>query len=181
MLNTIIGGLIALTSGIVVGILTPTINSRIQNKKIIQKQFLRLCSILYLIKNNLSNYLKQEIFIDVLGENESGEEEIKRLENLSRQINFNIDDLYQVQQEIITNFTDEINSIALIYEKLDDIDNFIWSKKMNFNNDKEISDSKSSDDYSIALNNMLELYLIPKIESLITLNQDKLKIENIKR
>lgn len=49
---------------------------------------------------------------------------------------------------------------------------------MHFNDEKAIFDQESSDDYSNKLNNMIEKTLIPKLESLITLNQNILRIKN---
>ena len=139
---------------------------------------MKLGSTLYLLKNNLSNYLNQHIYIDIVGEDESGVEETHRLRSLSEQMNSNIDNLYQIQQELITYFNTDLSSISLIYKKLDEIDSLIWSKKMHFNDEKAIFDQGSSDDYSNKLNNMIEKTLIPKLESLITLNQNILRIKN---
>ncbi len=136
---------------------------------------MKLSSTLYLLKNNLSNYLNQHIYIDITGDDEAVIKDTERLRSLSDKVNLNIDNIYQIQQELITHFKTELSSISLIYKNLDELDNFIWSQKMYFNNDKEIFDQESSDEYSINLNNMIEKTLIPKIESLVTLNQKILK------
>lgn len=86
---------------------------------------MKLGSTLYLLKNNLSNYLNQHIYIDIVGEDESGVEETHRLRSLSEQMNSNIDNLYQIQQELITYFNTNLSSISLIYKKLDEIDSLI--------------------------------------------------------
>lgn len=178
MLDTIIGGLIALISVLVGGIFIPMINSRIQTRKIINQQLMKLSSTLYLLKNNLSNYLNKSIYIDLIGEDEAGVEEAQRLRRWSEKVNSNIDNLYQIQQELITHLNTAFSSIPIIYKKLDELDSFIWSKKIYFNNDKVIFDQESSDEYLINLNKMIEETLIPKIESLITLNQNILRTNN---
>lgn len=181
MINTIIGGLIALISGIAIGIMTPTINSNIKKRELVGQQILKLSSILYLIKNNLVNYLSSHIYIDIIGEDEAGKEEVQKLKKLNKQIIINLDTLNQIQQELILNFRNETSSIPLIYEKIDEIEHFIWRQKINFNNNKAIYDQESSDEYSCQLDKMIRDDFIPKIESLIELNRKILKLKSTKR
>ena len=180
MINTIIGGLIALISGIAIGILTPSINSNIKKREIVNQQMLKLISIQYLLKNNLVNYLNSHIYIDTIGEIEAGKEEVRKFNKLNKQINSNLDSLYQIQQEIILSFKNETRAISLIYEKLDELEHFIWSQKINFNSHKAIFDQESSVDYSSQLDKMIHENFIPKIESLVELNSRILKTRSTK-
>ncbi len=183
MINTIIGGLIALISGVTVGILTPSFNYRIKNQKVINQKILELISILYLLRNNLSSYLIQDIYINTLGKVEAGENETQKLRTLNEQLDFNINTLYQTQQEAITLFKSKTSlaktssNISLIYDKLKELENFIWSHKLYFNNQKSIFDQESSDEYSNILNKMLLESLTPKLECIIELNQQGLGIK----
>ena len=171
MNDAIIGGLIALISAIVIGIFTPYINSRVQKKNIINKQILKLISILYLLKNNLNNYLNQQIYIESLGELEAGKIEIEKLEKLNKKIIDNTNYLYIAQNEIILNFKKKESLIPLIYAEIDTLEHFIWSQKMYYNTNKTIYNQESSDEYSIQLEKMMLEIFIPKIESIIKLNK----------
>jgi hypothetical protein len=178
MLNTIVGGLMVLITAIVVAIFTTAFNYRFQSKKSICKQLLMLISILYLLRSSLSNYLNFKIYSDILGEDELDLEETRRIKTLNEQIYSNIDNLYQIQQEIIGYFKDEFSSVSLIYDKLDKIEHFIWYQKMHFNDNKVVHDNQSSEEYSNELEIMLDKNLAPKIESLIALNLTILKIKS---
>ncbi len=177
MIETLIGGFIAITSGIVIGILTPSINSRIKKRNLLMQEMLKLISTLYLLKNNLVNYLNQDIYIDILGEFEAGKKEIDKLKNIDNHITNNIESLYLIQQEIILNFKNEPSSISLIYGKIDELEHLIWQQKRTFNIQKDIIDQESSDDYSKQLDKMIIEKLVPIIESIIELNKRTLKIK----
>lgn len=175
MLNTLLGGFIAITSGVIIGILTPSINSRIQDKKVSQRQLLNLMSALYLLRNNLINYLHQDIFMRQVGEIEAGETEVKKMGKLSAQIDENLSSVYRIQLETITNFKEAAFEIRSIFDLLDDLENFIWIQKLQYNSDKVIYDQATSDRYSVELDKMMNQKFSKKIESIIEINRKMLK------
>lgn len=176
MSYTLLGALIAIISAIIGGITIPFINSKIKRRNLVYQQNLTIASILYLLKNNLINLLNQQIFIDTLGESEAGKEEVDKLKKLNKQINGHIESLYIIQQKIISNYKNE-NQIALVYSKIDELEHFIWSQKINFNYNKTIYDQASSDEYSNQLENMIIKFFIPKIESIIQINKSSTKVK----
>ena len=173
MIDTIIGGMIALFSVVVGGIVIPKINTRLKNKRIVYQAILNLHSVLHLIKNNLSSYLHQEIFMEQVCD--SDEEDSKRLNYLSEQINLNLNSLYSTQQELIKFFKREPKSIAEIYDILNKIDWFIWNTKQYYNNNKGFYDQASSDLYNEELSKIVEGELTMIINQLIVLNSISLK------
>ena len=115
----------------------------------------------------------------MLGELEAGKEEIDRLKKFNSLIFIHIESLYQIQQEIILNIKNNVSTISLIYERLDELDRFIWEKKMNFNNNNsKIYYLDNYDEYCKNLDEMIINSFLPKIESLIELNHKILGIKS---
>ena len=175
MVNLIIGGVIALVSALIVGIITPTINTRMKDRYLKNQLILKLTSILFLLKNNLKNYLNEDLYIKTISDDTKEEE--NRLEYLKNQIIININNSYSIQQELIIFYKSKINIINVIYRTLDEIDQFIWTTEAYYNNDKSIFDQESADLYDHELNKMFEEKLTVKINYLINLNIETLNLK----
>lgn len=175
MQNLIIGGVIAMVSGLIVGVITPTINTRMKDQNLKNQLILKLSSFLFLLKNNLKNYLNEDLYIRSISDDTTEEE--KRLEYLLNQINLNINNLYSVQQELIIFYKSKLNIINDVYRTLDEIDQFIWTTKAYHNNGKSMFDQESASLYDLELNKLFEEKLQGKINYLINLNIKTLNLQ----